>query len=195
MSSPALPSPAALLQHARRARLIERESPPAERIVKPGPGQQSVWDFPRPPRVEEVGKRIRVLAFGTTIADSSRAIRIVETAGAPCYYLPPDDCATEMLVKVSDWTMCEWKGIAFAYDIAYGGLVSRAAAWSYPHPLTDLGAGYERIAGYFAFYAARVEACYVGDERVRAQAGGYYGGWVTSDLTGPIKGDPGSGNW
>jgi uncharacterized protein (DUF427 family) len=100
-----------------------------------------------------------------------------------------------VLVKTDEWTICEWKGIAFAYDIVVDGVTVRSAAWSYPDPLTDLGAGYERIAEYFAFYAARVDACFVGDERVRPQGGGFYGGWITSNLTGPIKGDPGSGNW
>jgi len=177
-----------------RARLGARERPPVERIVRPGPGQESVWDFPRPPRVEPVAERVRVIAFGRTVADSTRALRVVETAGAPCYYLPPGDCAVELLAKTGDWTLCEWKGIAYAYDLI-GDRRLRAAAWSYPEPLIDLGAGYERIADYFAFYAARVDACFVGDEQVRPQGGGFYGGWITSNLTGPIKGDPGSGNW
>ncbi len=98
-------------------------------------------------------------------------------------------------MKTDTWTLCEWKGIAFEYNLTYDGLVSKGAAWSYPEPLTDLDMGYERIAGYFAFYAARVTACYIGDEKVRPQGGGYYGGWITSRLTGPIKGDKGSGNW
>jgi uncharacterized protein (DUF427 family) len=189
------PSQAALMHHALRARRFPRDPPPLARIVRPGPGQESVWDFPRPPRVEDVAPRVRVVAFGRTIADSTRALRVVETAGAPCYYLPPGDCATESLVITDAWTLCEWKGIAFAYDVVVGADVSRAAAWAYPEPLTDLGMGYERIAGYCAFYAARVDACFVGEEQVRPQGGGYYGGWVTANLTGPIKGDPNSGNW
>ena len=188
------PSRAELMEVVARARLIVREQPPFERIVRPGPGQESVWDFPRPPRVETVAEHVRVIAFGRTVADSTRALRVVETAGAPCYYLPPGDCATELLVKTADWTMCEWKGIAYAYDLT-GDRRRVAAAWSYPEPLTDLGAGYERIAGYFAFYAARVDACFVGEQQVRPQGGGFYGGWITPNLTGPIKGDPGSGNW
>ncbi len=172
-----------------------RDAPPAERIVKPGPGQESVWDFPRPPRVEQVGSSVRVTAFGRTIAETARACRIVETAGAPCYYLPPDDCERSLLVRTSEWSFCEWKGVAYAFDLVDGNAKIRAAAWSYPEPLTDLGAGYERIAGYFAFYAAKVDGCYVGDEKVTPQGGGYYGGWITANLTGPIKGDPGSGNW
>ena len=195
MSRLPVPSYDALLHHAQRARLTKRDAPPLHRIVQPGPGQESVWDYPRPPRVEDVAPRVRVEAFGRTIADTTRAVRIVETAGAPCYYLPPDDCETSVLVRTSDWSLCEWKGIAFAYDLVDGATAIRNAAWAYPEPLTDLGAGYERIAGYFAFYASRVDACYVGDERVRPQGGGYYGGWITANLTGPIKGDADSGNW
>lgn len=132
---------------------------------------------------------------GATIARSSRALRVVETAGAPCYYVPPEDCTLEALRKTSRWTICEWKGLAFSYDVAVAGAIVRDGAWSYPEPLTDLGMGYERIAGYFAFYAAKMDGCYVGDERVAPQPGGYYGGWVTSRLTGPIKGLPGTENW
>lgn len=138
---------------------------------------------------------MRVAFAGETIADSVRALRIVETAGAPCYYLPPEDCAQHALVKTGSWTICEWKGVAFAYDVVAGGRRAAAGAWSYPEPLTDLGMGYERVAGWFAFYAAKMDACFLDGERVRPQPGGYYGGWVDSRLTGPIKGEPGSGNW
>jgi uncharacterized protein (DUF427 family) len=145
--------------------------------------------------VEPVVERVRVIAADATIADTTRCLRVVETAGAPCYYIRPADCRIETLVKTSVWTLCEWKGIAFAYDIVAGGRRFRDAAWSYPDPLIDLGQGYERIAGYFAFYAARVDACYVGDEKVMPQRGGFYGGWIRANLTGPIKGDPNSANW
>jgi uncharacterized protein (DUF427 family) len=101
----------------------------------------------------------------------------------------------ESLVRTAFWTLCEWKGIAFAYNVVAGDRIVRTGAWSYPEPLTDLQMGYERIAGFFAFYAAKMDACYVGEERVKPQEGGYYGGWVTSRLVGPIKGAPGSENW
>ena len=195
MSRLAPPSRASLLRHAERQRLAPRERPPLDRIVKPGPGQESVWDFPRPPRVEPVAERIRVVAFGQTIADTIAALRVVETAGAPCYYVPPRDCRLGALSKTSEWTVCEWKGLAFAYDVVIASNVSRGAAWSYPEPLTDLDAGYERISGYFAFYPAKVDACFVGDEPARPQGGGYYGGWILDRTVGPIKGDPDSGNW
>jgi uncharacterized protein (DUF427 family) len=189
------PSPRTLARHVARARTVTRERPPAGVVVAPGPGQESVWDYPRPPRVEHVTDRVRVEFGGRTVADTIRAIRVVETAGAPCYYVSPEDCALETLTRTSHWTLCEWKGIAYAYDVSAGGKTARAGAWSYPEPLTDLHAGYERIAGYFAFYAGRMDACYVGEERVEPQQGGYYGGWVTSRLVGPIKGAPGSEHW
>jgi uncharacterized protein (DUF427 family) len=190
-----LPSPAALRHYLARARMPHWDPPPADRIVKPGPGQESVWDFPRPPRVEDVAVRVRVVFAGVTVADSMRAVRVLETAGAPCYYLPPGDCLPGALERTSNWTICEWKGIAFSYDVTAGGSTARGGAWSYPEPLTDLGMGYERIAGFFGFYAGKMDACYLGDEVVKPQPGGYYGGWVASNLTGPIKGEPGSGNW
>jgi uncharacterized protein (DUF427 family) len=190
-----LPSPAALQHYLIRARKGHWVPPPREQIAVPGPGQESVWDYRRPPRVEDVALPVRVELGGETIARTSRAIRIVETAGAPCYYIPPGDCLAVTLTKTDDWTICEWKGIGFAYDARVGGVLVKNAAWSYPEPLTDLGMGYERVAGYFAFYAGKMDACYVGDEKVTPQSGGYYGGWVTANLTGPIKGAPGTENW
>jgi uncharacterized protein (DUF427 family) len=164
-------------------------------IEIPKPGQESVWDFPRPPRVEEVAARVRVIFGGTTIVDSMRALRVVETAGAPCYYVPPQDVLAGTLRETGDWSVCEWKGAAIYYDVLAGGKIARAAAWAYPEPLTDLGCGYERIANFAAFYCAKMDACYLDDERVRPQPGGFYGGWVTDALAGPIKGVPGSGGW
>jgi len=189
------PSSDELLRLARRSRSPRSVRPPAGAIVVPGPAQESVWDFPRPPRVEDVAARVRVEFAGKVVADSQAALRVVETAGAPCYYLPPGDCDLALLVRTPQWTVCEWKGVAFAYDVVTEKRSVRNGAWSYPDPLTDLGMGYERIAGYLAFYAGKMDACYVGDELVRAQPGGFYGGWVTRALTGPIKGEPGTEYW
>jgi uncharacterized protein (DUF427 family) len=189
------PAPDELLRLARRARAPRFVGPPATLIVRPGPGQESVWDFPRPPRVEGVAQRVRIEFAGKIVAESTAALRIVETAGAPCYYLPPGDCDRALLVRTDQWTVCEWKGVAYAYDVVSEKRSARNGAWSYPEPLTDLGMGYERIAGYFAFYVAKMDACFIGDERVTPQPGGFYGGWVTRALTGPIKGDPGTEHW
>jgi len=189
------PSPAELVPLLRSSRQPRGFRPPASAVAVPGPGQESVWDFPRPPRVEPVTLAVRVELGGHIVASSTRALRIVETAGAPCYYVPPDDCDAAALQRTEKWTVCEWKGAAYAYDVMAGGRTVREGAWSYLEPLTDLGMGYERIAGWFAFYASRMDACWLGEERVRPQPGGFYGGWVTANLTGPIKGEPGTEGW
>ncbi len=153
-----------------------------------------MWSFPRPPRVEAVPHRV-IVAWGEhVIADSQRAERVLETAGAPCYYLPPGDCDVTALVRTDRWSVCEWKGVAWSYDVVAGGKRLRGAAWTYPDPLDDLGCGFARIAGWFAFYATDL-VCTIDGERVTPQPGGFYGGWVTRALTGPIKGVPGSGGW
>ncbi len=132
---------------------------------------------------------------GLAVADSRRALRVVETAGAPVYYLPPADVVLGCLVPAEGWSLCEWKGVARYWDLVVGDWRSDAAAWSYPDPLTDLGQGYDRLRDYLAFYPDRVDACWLGDERVSPQPGGFYGGWVTSRIVGPLKGVPGSQDW
>jgi uncharacterized protein (DUF427 family) len=188
------PTNAELLRAVGPAREHWRHSVRPRGIVQPGPGQESVWSFPRPPRVEPVPKRIVVALGDRIVADTRRGERVCETAGAPCYYVPPDDCAREMLRRTERWSVCEWKGVAWGYDVSDGAHAVRAAAWTYPDPLDDLGCGFARIAGWFAFYA-NVLTCTIDGERVTAQPGGFYGGWVTSNLTGPIKGIPGSSAW
>jgi uncharacterized protein (DUF427 family) len=159
--------------------------------VMPGPGEESVWDYPRPPRVEAVPERIRVVDGGIAIADSTRAIRVLETAGAPVYYVPPDDVRTDLLAPTSRVTHCEWKGDATYWTVTVGDRSIEDVAWSYEQPK----AGFEPIAGYLAFYAAKVDEAWVGDERATPQPGGYYGGWMTSRIVGPVKGEPGSAGW
>jgi len=158
--------------------------------VVPGPGQESVWDYPRPPRVDPSGRLVRVELGGTEIARSSRAIRILETAGAPVWYLPPEDVRTELLRPSQRRSLCEWKGLAVYLDLDLDGHTVADAAWTYPRP----SPGYEAIAGYLAFYATRVAAT-VDGERVRPQPGGFYGGWITDDVVGPFKGEPGTEHW
>jgi uncharacterized protein (DUF427 family) len=160
--------------------------------IEPGPGQESVWDYPRPPRVEAVPERIRVIVDGIDLASSARALRVLETAGAPVYYLPRDDVRMDLLVSTERRTTCEWKGDARYFAIVTpGGRVVPSAAWSYEQPLP----GYEAIAGHLAFYAWAVDEAWVGDERATPQPGHFYGGWVTSKIVGPIKGEPGSQGW
>ncbi len=157
----------------------------------PGPGQESVWDYPRPPRVEPVGERIRVEVDGITIADTINALRVVETASPPAYYIPPEDVRLDLLERSASASVCEWKGAATYRSYRSGGRLVRDVAWSYEHP----NQGFEAIRGHLAFYAGRVDAAWVGDERVTPQAGDYYGGWVTSQVVGPFKGDPGTFGW
>lgn len=163
--------------------------------IEPGPDQESVWDYPRPPRLEEVPARIEVVLDGVTIADTSRssgtAYRVLETSHPPTYYLPGDAFAEGSLVASSGGSMCEWKGRAAYADLIGGGRVAAQAAWTYPTP-TD---AFRAIQGHYALYPGRVDACFVDGEPVMAQPGGFYGGWVTSSVVGPFKGGPESQGW
>ena len=163
--------------------------------MRPGTGQESVWDYPRPPKVEASAELVVVRHRGWTLAESRGTYRVLETAGAPAYYVPPGDCDESLLVRTPKWWLCEWKGISFAYDLRLEGERIAAVAWSYPDPLTDLGMGYEMLRDFVAFYPQRVDECSVDGERVRPQPGGYYGGWITSRVVGPFKGIPGSERW
>ena len=156
-----------------------------------GPRQESVWDYPRPPRVEPVRQRVEVRFGGELVADTTRAMRVLETAHPPTYYIAGDDVRIDLLRPSGHETACEWKGRAKHFDLVVGTLVSPSAAWSYAQPK----AGYESIAGYVAFYAGRVDEARVGAEIVRPQPGGFYGGWITGDIVGPFKGEPGTEGW
>jgi uncharacterized protein (DUF427 family) len=167
-------------------------SAPRPPRIEPGPGQESAWDYPRPPRVEPVPERIRIVAGGIEIAATSAAQRVLETAGAPVYYLPPADVRTDVLVPAGRTTTCEWKGEAHYWSLRLpDGRVVPNAAWSYDRPLP----GYEAIAGHLAFYASAVDEAWVGGELATPQPGHFYGGWVTSRIVGPFKGGPGSFGW
>jgi uncharacterized protein (DUF427 family) len=152
---------------------------------------ESVWDYPRPPRLERTGQRIRVVFAGHTIADTTRAYRVLETSHPPVYYIPREDVKTALIERTDHGSFCEFKGGATYWSIAAGGRVSADAAWSYESP----GGEFAAIRGYLAFYAGRVDACYVDDERAEPQPGGFYGGWITSGLVGPFKGGPGTSGW
>ena len=159
--------------------------------ISPKEGQESVWDYPRPPALEPVDRRVRVVFGGLTIADSAHAFRVLETSHPPVYYLPPGDIAMEHLVEQSNTSHCEWKGRAVYYDVSVGERVAEAAAWAYPDPVER----FAPLRDHVAFYAHRMDRCTVGDEVVRPQPGGFYGGWITSDVAGPFKGEPGSWGW
>ena len=159
--------------------------------VVPKSGQESVWDYPRPPRVEPTAKLIQVVFNGKRIAETRRARRVLETAGAPVYYIPPEDVRMDLLQETGKRTFCEWKGWASYFDISADGENAYQAAWTYRQPT----AGYEEIRDHVAFYAQKMDACFVEGEKARPQPGRFYGGWITDDVVGPFKGEPGSEFW
>lgn len=160
--------------------------------IEPAPGQESVWDYPRPPAVVPTGALVVVRFGGATVAETTSALRVLETSQAPAYYLPPDDVEQALLRPSSHpRTSCEWKGRARYVDVVVGDAVAAAAGWIYDDPLP----GYESITGYVAFYPQRVDECWVDGERVTPNDGDFYGGWITSQVVGPFKGAPGSRGW
>jgi len=158
--------------------------------VIPMEGQESVWDYPRPPRIEEDSREVVIRWGALEIARTRRAYRILETAHPPCFYLPWDDVARQFLVPGSGGSICEWKGPARYWSLDHDGQTLVNVAWSYPDPLP----GAEPIAGCVAFYPGSLQ-CTVDDARVTPQPGGFYGGWITPELTGPFKGAAGSMGW
>lgn len=161
------------------------------RRKKPGPGQESAWDYPRPPRVEDSTERVRVVVDGVTIADSTRAKRVLETSHPPVYYVPPDDVRLDCLQTSRHRTWCEWKGEASFYSVAVPGKIIENAAWYYPAPTQR----FADLKDYVAFYPSKMDACYVDEEKVQPQQGDFYGGWITSKIVGPFKGAPGTLGW
>jgi uncharacterized protein (DUF427 family) len=161
------------------------------RRVDPKPGQESVWDYPRPPRLESTDKRIRVVLDGITLVDTTGAFRLLETSHPPVYYFPPADVQLEYLREESNGTYCEFKGRAYYYAAIMPDRIVPTVAWYYPHP----GFRYQEIAGYIAFYLSKVDAGYVGETQATAQEGDFYGGWITPEIVGPFKGGAGTWGW
>ena len=157
----------------------------------PAPGQESVWDFPRPARIERVSAHLKVEFAGLVVAETRSGYRAIETSHPPSYYFPPDDVDLALLRAASRRTLCEWKGGAAYFDLVSGDRVVPDAAWTYPQPTPDFAA----VADHLAFYPGRVDACFVDGERVAPQEGGFYGGWITSGFAGPFKGPPGTMGW
>jgi uncharacterized protein (DUF427 family) len=152
---------------------------------------ESVWKYPRPPRLEHVTRHVRVVFGGVVIAESRRPARVLETSHPPVYYVCPEDILREHLVATARTSFCEWKGAASYCDVQAGGKLSRDAAWTYRAPTE----AFLSIRDWVAFYPGRMDECTLDGEIVRAQAGGFYGGWITSDIEGPFKGDPGTEGW
>lgn len=164
-----------------------KERPPFAEA--PGPGQESVWDYPRPPALVGCDALVEVFNGESLLASSRGTQRVLETASPPTYYLPPDSVDWSQLVQTQGSSFCEWKGAATYWALTNnpGGPV---VGWSYESPSDSFAA----ITGYLSFYP-RLLACKVDGERVHPQPGGFYGGWVTSKVAGPFKGDPGTGHW
>ncbi len=159
--------------------------------VEPGPGQESVWDYPRPPRMEDVEEKVKVVFGGVTIAYTRRAKRVLETSHPPVYYVPPEDIRMECLRPSAATSYCEWKGRTSYYDAVTEDRTEERAAWFYPSPT-----GYFRdVKDHVAFYPSKMDACWVGGEKVEAQEGDFYGGWITANIVGPFKGAPGTWGW
>ena len=155
--------------------------------IEPAAGQESVWDYPRPPRLEKVSERLRVICHGLTIADTSAGYRVLETSHPPVYYIPPTDIVEACLETAPGSSYCEFKGHAKYWSLHVDGKRVENVAWSYPAP----SPAFARLA----FYASRVDECWVGEERVEPQQGDFYGGWITSRIVGPFKGAAGTRGW
>ena len=152
---------------------------------------EDVWTYPRPPALQPVAASIRIVFGGITVAETRAAFRVLETSHPPVYYLPRDAFAEGVLEQASGTSFCEWKGLARYWSLRAGGRFAGSVAWSYPEPTPSFVA----LRDHLAVYAGPMDGCFVADERVTPQPGGFYGGWITGDLEGPFKGVPGSMGW
>ncbi len=159
--------------------------------IPPETGQESVWDYPRPARLEDTDKAILVICQGIVLAETHQAKRVLETSHPPVYYIPPEDIKLEYLKETDKVTWCEWKGSCRYYDISIGEHYISPGAWRYFDPTPP----FKEIQEYYGFYAGVMDACYINNELVTPQAGDFYGGWITSDIVGPFKGEVGTRWW
>lgn len=159
--------------------------------IEPNTGQESVWDYPRPPRLEQTNKHLKIVFNGEVIAETNNAYRVLETSHPPVYYFPPEDVRMEFLSENANSSFCEWKGRASYYDLRVGGKMVKNAAWFYKDPTKS----FAEIENHLAFYPSKMDACFVDDELVQSQEGGFYGGWITKDIVGPFKGGAGTFGW
>jgi uncharacterized protein (DUF427 family) len=167
------------------------EQMPRPRAETPAPGQESVWDYPRPPRVEPVSGEVTIRLGGELIAHTANAVRVLETSHPPVYYLPIADFVPGSLIDAAGSSFCEFKGMARYLDVRGSGLVRSGAAWNYPNP----SPGFELLRDRVAVYAGQMDECTVSGEVVTPQPGGFYGGWITASIAGPFKGVPRSMGW
>ena len=164
--------------------------PPATRVT-PQPGQESVWDYPRPPRVERSDEEVVVVLGGEVVARTRAALRVLETSHPPAYYLPYSSFVEGALVPVDRMTFCEFKGTASYFDVLGGERRAARAGWTYRQP----SPGFESMVEHVAVMPGLMDRCTVEGEVVVSQAGGFYGGWITSRVVGPFKGGPGTVGW
>jgi uncharacterized protein (DUF427 family) len=158
--------------------------------IEPEGHQESVWDYPRPPRIVADDREVVVRFAGEVVAQTSKARRVQETASPPAFYLPPEDVRCDLLVAAGDGSLCEWKGTSHYWTVRVGDRHEERSAWSYPNPFAE----FTEIRNFISFYPGRLE-CTVDGQRVQPQPGGFYGGWVTPEIVGPFKGDPGTSHW
>ena len=152
---------------------------------------ENVWEYPRPPALVPCERRVRVEIGGVVLADSRRALRVLETSHPPTLYIPPEDMRLDLLHETGRGSLCEWKGRATYFDIRAGDRIERAAAWTYRAPVP----AYAALKDHVSLYPGRMDACHLDDELVQAQPGDFYGGWITADIQGPFKGGPGTWGW
>lgn len=158
---------------------------------KPGEDQESAWDYPRPPALKGSTETVEVVLGGEVVARSNATYRVLETSHPPTYYLPRASFAEGVLVPTEGSSYCEWKGAAAYFDLVTPGRTAPRAAWTYPKPTT----GFEALVDHIAVMPGQVDRCVVDGETVQPQAGGFYGGWITSKVVGPFKGEPGTWGW
>ena len=161
------------------------------RRQQPGPGQESVWDYPRPPAVRPTAEHVQLWLGGQLVADTRAALQVLETSHPPTYYLPRAAFAEGVLRSAPGSSYCEWKGTAAYLDIVAGDRVAERAAWFYPAPSPR----FAELVDHVAVYPAALDRCTVDGELVQPQPGGFYGGWITSRVVGPFKGAPGTLGW
>jgi uncharacterized protein (DUF427 family) len=158
---------------------------------KPGPGQESVWDYPRPPRLEVSTAAIRIVFGGEVLVETTRSYRVLETSHPPVHYIAFADVTPGALTPAAGTSFCEWKGEAAYFDLRLGTRAEARAAWTYPTPTPT----FTDLVDHVAFYPARMDGCWLAGEQVQAQEGDFYGGWRTSAVVGPFKGGPGTWGW
>jgi len=159
--------------------------------IKPKRGQESVWDYPRPPKLERFNGHVRIVFNKMTILNTDDVYRVLETSHPPTYYLPMSNFKHNVLQAAEGISMCEYKGRASYYDIVVDSKIALKAAWQYP----EAKGAFEPIRQFVAVYAHLMDACFVNDERVVSQEGNFYGGWITSNIVGPFKGAPETWGW